>query len=183
MIATERGRVKVEGKIFSVLLRHSISQIALCAEFEASHGTVSDLWHAHQNGKETSMNPLGLIEALTGAMNHAADLAKSPETPAIHQFSITLRSAIHNTFRYGQGTRDMAGSKGLTTEQFIDKVAWRLGRYVAQYKSEEDEVLAVSARDYVDRDSLLEAVKSLQDKEGGKVSVEEVQSLIASLKK
>ena len=25
----------------------------------------------------------------------------------------------------------MAGPSGLTTEQFIDKVAWRLGRYVA----------------------------------------------------
>ena len=33
--------------------------------------------------------------------------------------------------RYGQGTRDMAGLSGLTTEQFVDKVAWRLGRYVA----------------------------------------------------
>jgi hypothetical protein len=25
----------------------------------------------------------------------------------------------------------MAGLSGLTTEQFVDKVAWRLGRYVA----------------------------------------------------
>jgi hypothetical protein len=34
------------------------------------------------------------------------------------------------------GTRDMAGPKGLTTEKFIDKVAWRLGRYVAAQQDE-----------------------------------------------
>jgi sensor histidine kinase YesM len=34
-------------------------------------------------------------------------------------------------YRYGQGTRDMAGPSGLTTEDFVNKVAWRLGRYVA----------------------------------------------------
>lgn len=28
-------------------------------EFEASHGTVADLWHAHKRGEETSLNPLG----------------------------------------------------------------------------------------------------------------------------
>jgi isocitrate dehydrogenase len=33
-------------------------------EFEASHGTVSDLWHAHLRGEETSLNPLGMVEAL-----------------------------------------------------------------------------------------------------------------------
>lgn len=152
-------------------------------EFEASHGTVTDLWHAHLRGEETSMNPLGLIEALTGAMNHAADLAKGPETQAIHQFSNMLRQAIHNTFRYGQGTRDMVGPKGLTTEQFIDKVAWRLGRYVAQYKSEEDELQALPSSDTIERDALVDAVKSLKGKDGGKVTVEELHALIAKLAK
>jgi hypothetical protein len=40
----------------------------------------------------------------------------------VYQFVKTLRSALHNTFRYGQGTRDMAGANGLTTEAFISKV-------------------------------------------------------------
>lgn len=31
---------------------------------------------------------------------------------------------MHNTFRYGQGTRDMAGPEGLTTEKFINKVLY-----------------------------------------------------------
>ena len=43
-------------------------------EFEASHGTVTDLWLDHLAGKDTSLNPLGLVEALIGAMIHAAKL-------------------------------------------------------------------------------------------------------------
>ena len=43
-------------------------------EYEASHGTVTDLWHAHLRGEETSLNPLGLVEAMIGAMQHAAKL-------------------------------------------------------------------------------------------------------------
>ena len=43
-------------------------------EFEASHGTVADLWHDHLDGKETSFNPLGMVEALIGAMQVTAVL-------------------------------------------------------------------------------------------------------------
>lgn len=46
----------------------------LIKEFEASHGTVTDMWEAHLRGEETSINPLGLVEALIGAMRHSADL-------------------------------------------------------------------------------------------------------------
>jgi len=105
-------------------------------EYEASHGTVTDLWHDHLAGKETSLNPLGLIEALIGAMNHAAALEYKADPSAkethdkVLNFTKTLRLALHNTFRYGQGTRDMSGPTGYTTEQFVDKVAWRLGRYL-----------------------------------------------------
>lgn len=108
----------------------------LIKEFEASHGTVADLWEMHLKGEETSMNPLGLVEALLGAMRHSADLLdQTPKSVTlrkdVHDFVDMLRMAMHNTFRYGQGTRDMAGEEGLTTEAFIDKVAWRLGRYRA----------------------------------------------------
>jgi isocitrate dehydrogenase len=50
---------------------------SLIKEFEASHGTVSDLWHDHLAGRETSLNPLGLVEAMMGAMQHAAILGAS----------------------------------------------------------------------------------------------------------
>lgn len=106
-------------------------------EYEASHGTVTDLWLDHLAGKDTSLNPLGLVEALIGAMNHAAALAyeADPSAKQVHDqvlnYTTTLRLALHNTFRYGQGTRDMAGPTGYTTEEFVDKVAWRLDRYLA----------------------------------------------------
>ena len=123
-------------------------------EYEASHGTVADLWHAHNAGKETSMNPLGMVDALLCAMNHSAtlqlqesreredsgdqDSSEREEAEAILRFTELVKKAMHNTFRYGQGTRDMAGPTGLTTEAFIDKVAWRLGRYVA---ADEEQVM------------------------------------------
>jgi len=87
-------------------------------EFEASHGTVADLYLAMQRGEETSLNPLGMADALLSAMNHAAEIhpdLKSREQ--ILNFTKTLKTALHNTFRYGQGTRDMSGPTGLTTEQ------------------------------------------------------------------
>lgn len=116
---------------------------------------MSDLWHTHLRGEETSLNPLGLADALIGAMNHSCDLAiqsveKDDEMTAvekedtvkvvqhIHRYTDALKKAIHNTFRYGQGTRDMAGPNGLTTENFVDKVAWRLGRYMASMNEEID---------------------------------------------
>ena len=43
-------------------------------EYEASHGTVADMWEDHLAGKETSLNPLGMVEALVGAMCHAESL-------------------------------------------------------------------------------------------------------------
>ncbi|CAJ1331503.1 unnamed protein product, partial [Effrenium voratum] len=84
----------------------------LIKEFEASHGTVADLWHAHlraglnQCGEETSMNPLGMaraavfrsrmmdaegwrshgdVVALLGAMDHSAALAKDPKVEELTQ--------------------------------------------------------------------------------------------------
>lgn len=116
----------------------------LIKEFEASHGTVSDLWHDHLAGKETSLNPLGLVEAMIGALEHASqlDVERNPGDESkvkvqlqVKNFTQTLRTALHNTFRYGQGTRDMSGPSGFTTEDFIRKVQWRLKRYLAaQYE-------------------------------------------------
>jgi isocitrate dehydrogenase len=118
---------------------------SLIKEFEASHGTVSDLWHDHLAGKETSLNPLGLVEAIIGAMQHAAtldadqfpdDAEKKVTKAKIFNFTTILREAMHNTFRYGQGTRDMSGPSGFTTEDYIAKVAWRLERYLSMSDEE-----------------------------------------------
>ena len=63
-------------------------------------GTVADLWHAHLRGEETSLNPLGMVEAVIGAMDHAASLASvkqsgefaSPED--VGHFTRSLRAAL-----------------------------------------------------------------------------------------
>ncbi|CAE7364453.1 icd [Symbiodinium natans] len=94
---------------------------ALIKEFEASHGTVADLWHAHLRGEETSMNPLGMVVALFGAMDHAAALANDPKIlEQTSKFTGCARAAVYAAFRDGRGTRDMVGPKGLTTEKFVD---------------------------------------------------------------
>ena len=96
--------------------------------------------------------------------SHAAG-GKASSLDDMKRFTKALRQALHNTFRYGQGTRDMAGPEGLTTEAFIEKVAWRLGRYVAQYEEDvsddlKDKILTPSRkhrRNYdVDRNALKE---------------------------
>jgi len=93
-------------------------------EFEASHGTVADMWEAHLRGEETSLNPLGMVEALIGSMNHSAALHGDTETKkTMNVFGENLRATIHSKMVDGEGTRDLCGPEGLTTEQFIDTVA------------------------------------------------------------
>ena len=53
------------GFITSNLIGKRLSDGAMIKEYEASHGTVADMWAAHQRGEETSMNPLGMAEART----------------------------------------------------------------------------------------------------------------------
>merc|ERR1719188_2145919 len=95
----------------------------LIKEFEASHGTVADLWHAHQRGEETSMNPLGMVVALFSAMDHAATLDPSCDLAAVQRYAAHSREAVSAAFQSGRGTRDLCGPSGLTTEQFVDTVA------------------------------------------------------------
>jgi len=168
----------------------------LIKEFEASHGTVSDLWHDHLAGKETSMNPLGMVEAIIGAMDHAAllDAEKHPDDKTkqeakakINNYCSTLRKAMHNTFRYGQGTRDMSGPSGFTTEDFIDKVAWRLNRYLLQQTEESPPPILKEPSRKLRRnyDVDLEAVSKMFvkfDKNGdGAIDIEEFTDLLEHL--
>ena len=98
----------------------------LIKEFEASHGTVSDMWLDHLDGEETSLNPLGLVEALIGAMQYSAAIAESNNEQEICDFTNHLRSCIHRAFVIGKGTRDISGENGLTTELFVDFISDKL---------------------------------------------------------
>jgi len=74
---------------------------------------------ARLNGEETSLNPLSMMEALIGAMEHSAILAgKGGKVDTNYvNFVKKLQSAIHSQMTTpGKGTRDLSGPKGLTTE-------------------------------------------------------------------
>ncbi len=90
-------------------------------EFEASHGTVSDMEKRRLRGEETSLNPLGLVHALAEAMNHAEVLAKG--NGEIKRFTKIMYDSMYKLMVAGKGTRDLCGPSGLTTEQFVDAVA------------------------------------------------------------
>lgn len=95
----------------------------LIKEFEASHGTVADLYHMMLRGEETSMNPLGMVVALFSAMDHAASLDHTCDAAAVTKYTTHCREAVYAAFQSGRGTRDLCGPSGLTTEQFVDTVA------------------------------------------------------------
>jgi isocitrate dehydrogenase len=168
----------------------------LIKEFEASHGTVSDLWHDHLAGKETSLNPLGLVEAMIGALQHAAvldaeknpnDANKATTKEQIFNFCTTLRTALHNTFRYGQGTRDMSGPSGFTTEDFVRKVAWRLQRYLKmQYDESPPPSLTEPdrkfRRNYDIDEEAVQAMFQKYDKNGdGHIDIEEFTRMLTKM--
>ena len=117
---------------------------SMIKEFEASHGTVADMWEAHLAGEETSLNPLGMVEALVSAMQHATQLehakrnSLAPEDDDVdpssmdddlaetHAFASNIRNVVHRCMVEGQGTRDLCGPEGLTTEDFVAAVGQRL---------------------------------------------------------
>jgi len=125
---------------------------ALIKEYEASHGTVADLWHAHLRGEETSMNPLGMVVALLGAMEHAATLQPDCKD-AVFAYTEACRLAVYQAFRDGRGTRDMAGPKGLTTESFVATIAddlqvWSTSGSLPQPKIEEEKETVAPPRKF-----------------------------------
>jgi len=98
---------------------------SIIKEFEASHGTVSDMWDSHQKGEECSLNPLSMMEALIGAMKHSVILAKGPSE--LSDFADILQKAIHaQMVTPGKASRDLSGPTGLTTEQFVKAVKERI---------------------------------------------------------
>merc|ERR1712096_13951 len=97
-------------------------------EYEASHGTVADMWEDHLAGKETSLNPLGMVEALVAAMCHAESLNPPADgSLPMTEFAMNLRSILHSCMVQGQGTRDLCGPEGLSTAACTRKRLFSLG--------------------------------------------------------
>jgi isocitrate dehydrogenase len=101
-------------------------------EFEASHGTIADQYHKFLKGEETSVNPLGMVYALCGAINHSVALAlenkavDAATAKHLTTYTALMYAAMCEAMAEGKGTRDLCGPSGLTTHAFIAEVASRL---------------------------------------------------------
>ena len=97
-------------------------------EAEAAHGTVTRHYRMHQEGKETSTNPIASIFAWTRGLAHRGKLDSNNE---LIKFSNTLEKVCIDSVENGSMTKDLAiligpSSKYLTTNQFLDKLDGQL---------------------------------------------------------
>lgn len=93
-------------------------------EAEAAHGTVTRHYRMHQQGKETSTNPIASIFAWTRGLAHRGKLDSNDE---LIKFSKTLEDVCINCVETGLMTKDLAilidkNQKYLTTNQFLDAI-------------------------------------------------------------
>ena len=93
-------------------------------ESEAAHGTVTRHYRQHQQGKETSTNPIASIFAWTRGLAHRGKLDGNNE---LIKFSNTLEEVCIATVESGQMTKDLAllvgkDTKYLTTNQFLEAI-------------------------------------------------------------
>ena len=93
-------------------------------ESEAAHGTVTRHYRLHQQGQETSTNPIASIYAWTGGLRHRGELDGNEK---LVNFADTLDSVCVRTVEEGNMTKDLALLVGpeqnwLTSKQFFDKI-------------------------------------------------------------
>ena len=93
-------------------------------EAEAAHGTVTRHYRIHQQGKETSTNPIASIFAWTRGLSHRGKLDGNDE---LIKFAQTLEHVCIECVENGAMTKDLAilvgpSSKYLTTNQFLDEI-------------------------------------------------------------
>ena len=93
-------------------------------EAEAAHGTVTRHYRMHQQGKETSTNPIASIFAWTRGLAHRGKLDSNNE---LIKFAQTIEKVCIECVESGSMTKDLAiligpSSKYLTTNQFLDEI-------------------------------------------------------------
>ncbi len=112
------------GLMTSVLL----SPDGKTVEAEAAHGTVTRHYRQHQQGKQTSTNPIASIFAWTRGLIYRG---KFDNTPDVVKFAETLERVCVETVESGKMTKDLALLIGpdqawMTTEQFFEAVVQNL---------------------------------------------------------
>ena len=93
-------------------------------EAEAAHGTVTRHFRMHQEGQETSTNPIASIFAWARGLAHRGELDGNNE---LIKFSNTLEKICIDCVESGSMTKDLAiligpSTKYLNTNQFLDKI-------------------------------------------------------------
>ncbi len=103
-------------------------------EAEAAHGTVTRHYRMHQQGKETSTNPIASIFAWTRGLAHRAKLDGNHD---LLNFSKKLEKVCIDTVESGYMTKDLAllvhgdnltDKDYLTTQQFLAKLKENLDK-------------------------------------------------------
>ena len=94
-------------------------------EAEAAHGTVTRHFRMHQQGKETSTNPIASIFAWARGLAHRGKLDNNEE---LIKFANTLEKVCIECVEGGSMTKDLAiligpSTKYLTTNQFLSEIA------------------------------------------------------------
>jgi isocitrate dehydrogenase len=97
-------------------------------EAEAAHGTVTRHYRQHQQGKQTSTNPIASIFAWTRGLMYRG---KFDETPEVVKFAETLERVCIETVESGKMTKDLALLIGpdqawMTTEKFFEAIVENL---------------------------------------------------------
>jgi isocitrate dehydrogenase len=117
------------GMMTSVLLTPDAKTV----ETEAAHGTVTRHYRQHQQGKETSTNPIASIFAWTRGLRYRGTF---DNTPDVVRFAENLERVCIDTVEGGDMTRDLAiliraDHPWLTTNQFLDKLDANLQKAMA----------------------------------------------------
>ncbi len=97
-------------------------------EAEAAHGTVTRHFRLHQQGKETSTNPIASIFAWTRGLWYRGTFDKTPE---VVRFAETLEKVCIEAVEAGEMTKDLAilispTTPFLNTIPFLDRLDARL---------------------------------------------------------
>lgn len=93
-------------------------------EAEAAHGTVTRHYRLHQQGQETSTNPIASIFAWTRGLKFRGEF---DETLEVVEFAAALEKVCIDTVESGSMTKDLALLIGgdqpyLTTSEFLNKL-------------------------------------------------------------
>jgi len=99
-------------------------------ESEAAHGTITRHYRLHQQGKETSTNPIASIIAWERGLYHRGKLDGNED---LKKFVKTLEKVCIQTVESGSKTKDLAiligkNQKYLTTNQFLEIIDSNLKR-------------------------------------------------------